>query len=446
MILLTDGWGQQGRMDELVEELSEAGVTLSVVAAGAGSDANLANLAELGGGRYYPATDILRVPDFFLKETVTAVGHYLVEEPFYLLRFASSPILRGLDSELLPVLRGYNGTTAKPLARTVLTTPRGDPLLATWQYGLGRTAAWTSDLTGRWAANWIEWEAYTRFANQLAGWTLAPPQVEGFVAQTKLEEGQAVITVNTTNAARTDLELSATLIGPGLEAVEMAFAQVGVDQYVAQAEASQSGIYLIQLQIEENNQPIGQQTLGLAVPYSPEYGVQTTNRGLLSQLASRTGGGELVEPMAAFLHNLPISEQVREIWQWLLLASALLFPLDIAIRRVLFGQISPQRVGAALQERTQNSPLATWLRDRMPRRAEPAESQPKLLGSLHNARKRRQRARTSPLVESTSSPRSASKAMSDVTTSATSTEPQPDETTDQDTLSRLRQAKRRARR
>ena len=53
-----------------------------------------------------PRQDILAVPDFFLKETVHAVGRYLVEEPFYPLPGAPSPVLRGLDAAGLPLLSG----------------------------------------------------------------------------------------------------------------------------------------------------------------------------------------------------------------------------------------------------------------------------------------------------------------------------------------------------
>ena len=35
------------------------------------------------------------------------------------------------------------------------STEAGEPLLATWRYGLGQTAAFTSDAKSRWAAEWF---------------------------------------------------------------------------------------------------------------------------------------------------------------------------------------------------------------------------------------------------------------------------------------------------
>ena len=46
---------------------------------------------------------------------------------------------------------GYLATSAKGAAQTVLVSENRDPILATWQYGLGKATAFTSDATGRWA-------------------------------------------------------------------------------------------------------------------------------------------------------------------------------------------------------------------------------------------------------------------------------------------------------
>ena len=107
IILLTDGWSQSGNITELVEELSDDGITLSVIAAGGGSAEYLEQLSELGNGRYYPAEDILSVPDIFLKETVQSIGEYIIEEPFYPLPINPGAALANIDTAHLPVLYGH---------------------------------------------------------------------------------------------------------------------------------------------------------------------------------------------------------------------------------------------------------------------------------------------------------------------------------------------------
>ncbi|MHB8959170.1 MAG: glutamine amidotransferase [Candidatus Limnocylindrales bacterium] len=139
--------------------------------AGGGANPFLAQFAARGGGRCYPAANPAQIPDTFLKETQRVSGQQIVEEPFYPVLTSTSPILRGLMDGGLPQLLGYDGTTAKAAAQTVLVTARDDPLLAQWQYGLGRAVAWTSDATGRWAKGWVGWNGFSRFFRQLVGWT-----------------------------------------------------------------------------------------------------------------------------------------------------------------------------------------------------------------------------------------------------------------------------------
>ena len=161
--------------------MKAAGITLSTVGAGGGSNPFLQGLAKSGGGRFYDAANPASIPDIFLKETQQVSGQQIVEETFHPIITSSSPILRGLD-EGFPQLLGYNGTTAKPAAQTVLVTARDDPLLAQWQFGLGRSVAWTSDSTGRWARSWVGWDGFTKFFSQLVGWTFPGEETGGIEA------------------------------------------------------------------------------------------------------------------------------------------------------------------------------------------------------------------------------------------------------------------------
>ncbi len=440
VILLTDGWVHSGELTALAEQMREQGITLSVVAAGGGSAEYLAELAQSGGGRYYPAVDILSVPDFFLQETVKAVGKYIVEEPFYPLPTAPSPVLRGLDPATLPLLLGYNGATPKGTARVALGTPRGDPLLATWQYGLGRAAVWTSDVKGQWATNWVTWEGFARFAAQLVGWTLPAPQVEGVTARATLEEDRAVVRVEASDEAgrpRNFLDVTATLIGPDLRTSELSLTQVGAGRYETSAEISQPGTFLVQVGIREGDNALGQQTLGLVVPYSPEYRASGTDWTLLNELARLTGGGELPSPPAAFVHNLPTADRAQEIWGTCLLVVALLFPLDVAVRRVMLG---PQDWRKALD----------WLRQRLPARRAGMAGRERALTRLFQARDRarERRARSeAPALSQVEGPPTPAPPFNETSEERPAPPPSPPSApSDADALARLREAKKRARR
>ena len=95
IVLLTDGWSRSGEYDDLLARMTAAGITLSTVGAGGGAADILRTLAERGGGRYYPAANPASIPDIFLKETQQVSGQQIVEESFFPIQTGSSPILRG---------------------------------------------------------------------------------------------------------------------------------------------------------------------------------------------------------------------------------------------------------------------------------------------------------------------------------------------------------------
>ncbi|NJN94870.1 MAG: VWA domain-containing protein [Anaerolineales bacterium] len=447
IILLTDGWSNSGAYDELTTRLAEQGITLSVVAAGGGSAEYLAELARKGGGQYYPAATMSEVPQIFLKETVRAVGDYVIEEPFLAVPVTggtgegpASPILRGLNLATAPPLLGYNGTTPKAAARLALLTPRGDPLLATWQYGLGRSAAWTADLSGRWAKNWLTWADSARFSAQLVTWTLPRPGDEQLDLRVVVNSGQAIFdaAIGGAEGAASPARITAKLLTPDGESIETELVPSGANRYEAAVPLPAEGVYVAQVtayaQGDDSQTPIASQTTGLVAPYSAEYGPLTADSTLLADLATATNGQALTDPAQAFAHNLAVGRQSYPIWPGLLLLAALLFPLDVALRRLRLG-------------RREWEQARVWLRSRLlgarPAPAAPLEPATPSLQAFRQARERVQRpVAPAPPTVSSSPP---SPPVVRPTQPAPPTSPPPASPTEGDTLARLREAKKRAR-
>ncbi len=381
IILMTDGWVRTGELNNLAQEMASQGITFSIVAAGEGSAEYLHALASLGGGEFYPATNIQEVPEIFLKETMKSVGKYIVEEAFYPISASPSPILRGIDAGGLPPLLGYNGVSAKKTARLDLITPKGDPLLASWQHGLGRTAVWTSDFRGQWAIEWLEWDGFAPFAAQLVSWTLPSPRAEGLEIQASHQENQAIISMRAAHkdgSPYNSLTGMVTLIDPSLEVREISMKQIGAGQYQASADASSPGVYLLRVGVNDGDQSLGQSTTGLVVPFSPEYKTSGVDFSFLSRLAGSTGGGEInpEDPAIIFAHNLDSIPSATQIWLPLLVLAALLFPLDVALRRLSVRKKDLSKAAAWVQSRRHRSTT----RDLEPR--------PRLLEGLFEARQR----------------------------------------------------------
>ena len=342
IILLTDGWSSSGQYDQILAEMADAGITLSAVGAGGGAnEANLLRkLAREGGGRYYDAANPSSIPDIFLKETQQVSGQQIVEEQFFPILTSSSPILRGIDGGF-PSLLGYNGTTAKAAAQTVLVTARDDPLLAQWQYGLGRSVAWTSDSTGRWARSWIGWDEFSTFFSQMVGWTFPGEESGGIEASFEDRGGRTYLRVESVEddgSARDFYRTQVALIGPDLAPATVDLSQVAPGVYEAPVAALDSGAYAVRVTQTKAGSPSLGRTLGLVAPTPAEYRLLGANEPLLAAMRNATGGRALEAPAEAWVHDLQATSRFTELWPWLLVLALLLWPLDIALRRVSLGR------------------------------------------------------------------------------------------------------------
>ncbi len=341
IILLTDGWSSSGQYDAILARMKAAGITLSTVGAGGGSNPFLEGLAQKGGGRFYDAANPASIPDIFLKETQQVAGQQIIEEPFFPIKTSSSPILRGVEDDGLPQLRGYNGTTAKPAAQTVLVTARDDPLLAQWQYGLGRSVAWTSDSTGRWARDWLGWSGFSRFFSQLVSWTFPGEETGGIEATFDSTGGQTqlhVESVEPDGSPRDFYTTSAVVVGPDLEPTNVDLVQIAPGVYEVPLGEIDPGAYAVRItQTKPGSSPLGR-TVGLVAPTAAEYRSLGANEPFLSAVRTATGGSVVETPLDPWRHDLVSTSRFTELWPLLLVLALLLWPLDIALRRVSIGR------------------------------------------------------------------------------------------------------------
>ncbi|MDC0935518.1 VWA domain-containing protein [Pirellulales bacterium] len=156
MICLSDGHTQPADHQSLAEEMADAGVTVSTVALGQADKQLLAQIAEVGRGRYYETDDPGNVPQIFTKETMQAAKSAIKEDLYAAVQTADHAILAGYQDADLPFTLGYVMTEAKPTAQLLLAVETGDPLLAVGRYGLGVGLAYTSDLTETWGGRMAE--------------------------------------------------------------------------------------------------------------------------------------------------------------------------------------------------------------------------------------------------------------------------------------------------
>ena len=346
IILITDGWSQSGAYDELLADMQAAGITLSTIGTGGGSARILRELAEESGGRYYDASDATTIPDIFVRETIRTAGEQIVEETFQPVPSASSEILDGLDAGRLPQLLGYNATTAKGSATVSLLTARDDPLLAQWQYGLGRAVSWTSDARQTWATPWIGTPEFGTLTAQLVAWTLPPQDSEGIDVRFSPGDGGdlnvEVTSFDDEGGPRNFYRTILRLVSPDLEPVQTVLEQIGPGRYAGTVRADDPGAYLVRVAQTfegESGTDAASRTLGIVSPAAEEYRRLGVDADALAGFAAAGRGRALPvgdeEPMLeVWRHDIEASAFPTPIWPWLLLLAILLVPLDVGVRRV----------------------------------------------------------------------------------------------------------------
>ena len=359
IITLTDGNDtvQQEGARDLVQQLRDEKITLTSIAIGSGKDVSfLQDIARIGGGRTFLTDQAANLPTILAGEAQAVIQPYIVEQDFVPSRGAPHPILRGF--ERAPQLKGYVITTPRQSAQVLLATPRGDPLLAAWQYGLGHALAWTSDLKGQWGAAWVNWDQFPRFSAQLLGWLLPPPDAQSLTFQSSSSGAELVLTAQAQDRLgqpQTGLNISGRLLGIDNITNEVSLREIAPGQYRTTVSGAPPGAYLVQLSAQDRQgQPFGMVTAGAVVPQSAEYRSHGANPALLEGLAHGTGGRMNPLPTAAFDANGVSQGAVREIGLPLLWLALLLLPFDIALRRLLFAndQVAAllRRIGLANRE------------------------------------------------------------------------------------------------
>jgi hypothetical protein len=347
--VLSDGLTNPGDFPALVAKMSAERMTVSTVAVGEDADADvLKKIARDGGGRFYATSDPTDIPRIFVNETMLVSKGMIVEKSFIPRTIAPGEILRGIPTESLPPLDGFTLTYAKPGAETVLTALYDAPLLAAWHYGLGRTAAFTSDFRGRWAREWLRWDRFPQLAAQLVRWIEKPQGAEVLHPRLRLAGGKGSLEVDAydvSGAFVNGLDVRAVVAGPGGSRVEIRARQTGPGLYSAEFEADRVGDYIVTVsgspaKPSDLTPAVFPRAIGASIPYSDEYRMLGVDARSLDKI-SRQGGGAVIDPSrgdfeeSGLLKRAVARSSMENIfWRYLLLFALLAFFLDILVRRL----------------------------------------------------------------------------------------------------------------
>ena len=328
-----DGSKGSGTSVDLVTAMAAAKITTSVVALGAEADKDtgfLRQIAERGQGRFYLTSDATTLPQIFSTETLKVAQASLIEEPTLAVPSGKSPIIDGIDWAQSPLLLGYNATKAKPTADILLSTERGEPLLATWRYGLGQAAVFTSDAKSRWAGEWLAWPGYGKFWAQVVRGLLRKNEAAAFEVTTR-ENGALldlqIDAVTPEGAFRNRLPVTISTRGEGDATAQYPAVQSAPGRYQASIPLPVEGTTVISVNSPEL--PDGGIALAHSRSYPREFLSTAVNEPLLRGIGSRFDP----QPADVFTPSTRQMPRRKDLSDWFLIAALALLPIDIFLRR-----------------------------------------------------------------------------------------------------------------
>ncbi len=338
LIVLSDGLTNDADFEELIREMNDDAITVSTVSVGSSSDRELmSNIAEWGGGRSYHATDTRSVPRIFAAETTIVSRNLIVEEPFIPRLVSRNPIVEGVAQDDIPPLEGFVLAYQKTGAQGLLAGTGDNPLLTSWQYGLGRSVAFTSDLRAKWAINWLGWPGYQQILAQAVRWMQRPAGVGEYDVSFDVAADRTRMVVDAFDEAggfRNLLELTALVQPPGREPFEATLEQTRPGRYEAGLETGVDGNYIVTLVGDETSRP---EPFGFSVPFGREYIQFETNFDLLEAVAMRGGGSMVsVQSADAVFGSVPTGTAFRDTaWQALLIAAIALVIVELLFKKLI---------------------------------------------------------------------------------------------------------------
>ncbi len=332
IVLLTDGISEEGDSLDLARDAETHRVTISTV--GLGQDVNRAYLEKVAanaGGRSYFLTDPAGLEQILLQDVMEHTGSTAVEKPLRPAVERKAEILDGVGMESAPALQGYVKFIAKPAAETILGIDDNQPLFARWQFGLGRSAVFTSDAKSRWAASWIGWKGYDRF------WTnvfrdLLPHAGLGD-SSVAFDSASGNLTVEYRPAEPATEAPAIFVFGPGGYQRPVQLTRSADGSFAGRVPVgSRQGLFRVRPLAESRAFP----ELGY---YREEQELRDhdSNPVLLRQAAAYTGGRFNPQPAQVFDPAGRSLPSVLQLWPGLLALAIALNLLELALRKGLLG-------------------------------------------------------------------------------------------------------------
>jgi Mg-chelatase subunit ChlD len=342
VILLTDGDTNREYHDHdtLIADYAHESIPVSTIRIGP----DLANLrllkdfASITGGTFYRVGDIEKLPQLLVHLTQRTTNRSRHDRA---IEYGDpSALLNGIGLDQMPPIDYAAEADLKDGAEVPLKLRHGgktQPLLATWEYGLGRAVVFTADPDALTTLSWVRWNRYAEFWSQLVNWVMRQGSSGPFDLRiADLPEGVKI------EAQKADSEPIAGLycrIAGGDIVVDVSMSQVDTALYRGEAGTLPPGTYTATLMLKANDmeQALERRPFIVApvVADAAELKLRPPDIELLRNLAAATGGALTVMPSEVLKRRGAIVTDYRSAAPYLLPLAILLLLGSIFVRRRL---------------------------------------------------------------------------------------------------------------
>lgn len=310
------GGGEAPDFSNLAQVAGTEGITTSAIAIGRSADFEvLQRIATAGGGRYHSALDVSTLPRIFTAEALAATRSLLRDEP---LQPMARPHPLSPYQGALPAIDAYIATAPKAGSETLLVGQEEEPILAVGRHGLGRSAAFTTDLNG-WAGQLALGPQLPALLGSVVRWLQARPA--SYSASVSREGAAMRVVVDAVEDGQyvNGAELRARSAGRSIE-----LEQVAPGRYEALMPAGAAGEETVL--VIEGGEVVARTTD--ASPH-PEFDTDGGAR-LMEALSARSGGQVLASPEG---YEPELSDGGRPAWPGLVTLTLALFLVELLWRR-----------------------------------------------------------------------------------------------------------------
>jgi uncharacterized membrane protein len=345
LILFSDAQDSEepGDYKTLIQQMTAEGATISVIGLGTDKDVDsalLEDIAKLGKGRIFFSNEPMDIPKIFAQETVTIARSAFIQEPVKMRPTGRWAEISPKPIEWFKQVDGYNLSYAREEA-TVSLISKDEylaPLVCHVRRGLGRTAAISFSLAGKFSDAARSWPGYGDFVQTMGRFLMGQDTPPGIALRQRLDGTRLTLDllydVETWSQNLTTAPPKVRLKEDNNTTFDLPWRRIAPGHFSLTHDLAEGSVVRGSVQVAGSALPFGPLSVGSAVEWAfdPERMLE------LRAVSTQTQGRELLDLSKAWLRPPFIAE------------TSLRLPLGIALVLLVLADALLTRTGWKLPQ------------------------------------------------------------------------------------------------